>query len=89
MPKPERSTTVEIILYYLTATRPRHQDGSTTVEIILYYLTTHLDVYKRQIYNSRNYSILLNDYLTNLIRGSTTVEIILYYLTKSTERLRS
>ena len=35
----------------------------------------------RAIYNSRNYSILLNiDYFSNIIQ-STTVEIILYYLT--------
>ncbi len=33
------STTIEIILYYLTQTGPRNRQESTTVEIILYYLT--------------------------------------------------
>ena len=33
------------------------------------------------IYNSRNYSILLNKKDLNGLSGSTTVEIILYYLT--------
>ena len=33
------STTVEIILYYLTVTKDICADLSTTVEIILYYLT--------------------------------------------------
>ena len=33
------STTVEIILYYLTMQEPMVQAISTTVEIILYYLT--------------------------------------------------
>ena len=33
---------------------------STTVEIILYYLTILTIISKRFIYNSRNYSILLN-----------------------------
>ena len=54
---------------------------STTVEIILYYLTAYYDPPMR-IYNSRNYSILLNvDMLKLLQFKSTTVEIILYYLT--------
>ena len=35
------------------------------------------------IYNSRNYSILLNEYEYNRAILSTTVEIILYYLTQS------
>ena len=36
----EESTTVEIILYYLTVLQRRlHGHASTTVEIILYYLT--------------------------------------------------
>ena len=36
----EKSTTVEIILYYLTVLQRRlHGHASTTVEIILYYLT--------------------------------------------------
>ena len=34
-----KSTTVEIILYYLTASGSYGIDLSTTVEIILYYLT--------------------------------------------------
>ena len=57
------------------------QDRSTTVEIILYYLTTfcYPDIY--QIYNSRNYSILLNTEINGGDLKSTTVEIILYYLT--------
>ena len=33
------STTVEIILYYLTAAGAGKTEKSTTVEIILYYLT--------------------------------------------------
>ena len=33
------STTVEIILYYLTCGNALISDESTTVEIILYYLT--------------------------------------------------
>ncbi len=33
------------------------------------------------IYNSRNYSILLNYRVDGVTRVSTTVEIILYYLT--------
>ena len=33
------------------------------------------------IYNSRNYSILLNEYQYDVFLTSTTVEIILYYLT--------
>jgi hypothetical protein len=55
------STTVEIILYYLTETDFWDlKERSTTVEIILYYLTT-LDLLEEiWIYNSRNYSILLN-----------------------------
>ena len=39
------STTVEIILYYLTIKkRIKTPDRSTTVEIILYYLTTEADM---------------------------------------------
>ena len=56
--------------------------GSTTVEIILYYLTRNLFTDIDLIYNSRNYSILLNnnsEYQT--LKASTTVESILYYLT--------
>ena len=34
-----KSTTVEIILYYLTLEKNEHPKTSTTVEIILYYLT--------------------------------------------------
>ena len=36
------STTVEIILYYLTQKKAILQRESTTVEIILYYLTPNL-----------------------------------------------
>ena len=54
------STTVEIILYYLTTIRIRIIKISTTVEIILYYLTYVSNAYHIAIYNSRNYSILLN-----------------------------
>ena len=39
---PELSTTVEIILYYLTDTEDILCVLSTTVEIILYYLTPNL-----------------------------------------------
>ena len=38
----QRSTTVEIILYYLTTWRSKQPMLSTTVEIILYYLTPNL-----------------------------------------------
>ena len=55
------STTVEIILYYLTMnTIYAIIFRSTTVEIILYYLTHTRDLLDLVIYNSRNYSILLN-----------------------------
>ncbi len=54
---------------------------STTVEIILYYLTTGGARHSSVIYNSRNYSILLNVSLMYDLVKSTTVEIILYYLT--------
>ena len=37
-----KSTTVEIILYYLTAVEGKDIYISTTVEIILYYLTPNL-----------------------------------------------
>ena len=37
-----QSTTVEIILYYLTRKAMRAKIKSTTVEIILYYLTPNL-----------------------------------------------
>ena len=53
------STTVEIILYYLTQFFSLERKISTTVEIILYYLTAYYAPPMR-IYNSRNYSILLN-----------------------------
>ena len=39
----------------------------------------------KMIYNSRNYSILLNRLNRSLPAESTTVEIILYYLTKLEE----
>ena len=54
------STTVEIILYYLTIFQNEMEAGSTTVEIILYYLTSGRKSAINNIYNSRNYSILLN-----------------------------
>ena len=57
-----RATTVEIILYYLTLVRDRQPLRSTTVEIILYYLTLKKSGIKTDIYNSRNYSILLNSF---------------------------
>ena len=38
----DRSTTVEIILYYLTYDGVLENVQSTTVEIILYYLTPNL-----------------------------------------------
>ena len=58
---------------------------STTVEIILYYLTVRQDFIQDQIYNSRNYSILLNLLEPEMSAKSTTVEIILYYLTKNSD----
>ena len=55
-----KSTTVEIILYYLTILEKKRGQKSTTVEIILYYLTIKSQHRQQHIYNSRNYSILLN-----------------------------
>ena len=55
---------------------------STTVEIILYYLTFSIFLFLVRIYNSRNYSILLNKNKESGNIVSTTVEIILYYLTR-------
>ena len=75
------STTVEIILYYLTLVPFFPSLSSTTVEIILYYLTICLILTLTTIYNSRNYSILLNISRPSPDGLSTTVEIILYYLT--------
>ena len=57
------------------------QFKSTTVEIILYYLTSRKSEHLNTIYNSRNYSILLNALYIRVSTESTTVEIILYYLT--------
>ena len=54
------STTVEIILYYSTTRHIYVLNASTTVEIILYYSTALKTSNTRLIYNSRNYSILLN-----------------------------
>ena len=54
---------------------------STTVEIILYYLTITVTVMHMMIYNSRNYSILLNSkfvYLHNFLEPSNFIFIILY-----------
>ena len=76
-----KSTTVEIILYYLTSILSIQWLRSTTVEIILYYLTLSNVSPTFLIYNSRNYSILLNKHITRPTTQSTTVEIILYYLT--------
>ena len=76
-----RATTVEIILYYLTLVRDRQPLRSTTVEIILYYLTLKKSGIKTDIYNSRNYSILLNSkfvYLHNFLEPSNFIFIILY-----------
>ena len=75
------STTVEIILYYLTVSCPSLYPQSTTVEIILYYLTKI-----RQWLSSTSTTVeIILYYLTSqcLIwtKLSTTVEIILYYLT--------
>ena len=68
--------------------KSRHQ--STTVEIILYYLTNALRQSGLPIYNSRNYSILLNDEKECEVKAkSTTVEIILYYLTNIRKKLIS
>ena len=78
---PAQSTTVEIILYYLTMSNDTLSRRSTTVEIILYYLTRNLFTDIDLIYNSRNYSILLNFIISVIEAISTTVEIILYYLT--------
>ena len=54
---------------------------STTVEIILYYLTDTEQEPLSNIYNSRNYSILLNSkfvYLHNFLELSNFIFIILY-----------
>ena len=79
------STTVEIILYYLTLKSLHNLELSTTVEIILYYLTYQSRTRGKTIYNSRNYSILLNEKIKDCDKLSTTVEIILYYLTRFIE----
>ena len=75
------STTVEIILYYLTLSLLVREPLSTTVEIILYYLTRIYTKIVPDIYNSRNYSILLNSkfvYLHNFLEPSNFIFIILY-----------
>ena len=55
------STTVEIFLYYLTLyLKLSYNKISTTVEIFLYYLTSMRVYFQDVIYNSRNFSILLN-----------------------------
>ncbi len=54
---------------------------STTVEIILYYSTMNSILNRAEIYNSRNYSILLNSkfvYLHNFLEPSNFIFIILY-----------
>ena len=77
----QQSTTVEIILYYLTC------DGvlaflkiynSRNYSILL---NVAIPIMPTSIYNSRNYSILLNFTTVITLDKSTTVEIILYYLT--------
>ena len=76
-----RSTTVEIILYYLTLNgilEYIYIYNSRNYSILLNNCSHHLGI---EIYNSRNYSILLNKKDLNGLSGSTTVEIILYYLT--------
>ena len=78
--KHEKSTTVEIILYYLTLYVANYQAESTTVEIILYYLTCTVEPTAGVIYNSRNYSILLNAYMIsgmNEIYNSRNYSILL------------
>ncbi len=54
---------------------------STIVEIFLYYLTIVHPKLEIFIYNSRNFSILLNNLLKATMIESTIVEIFLYYLT--------
>ena len=75
------STTVEIILYYLTHCFSTKELLSTTVEIILYYLMCEI---LSVLHLSTTVEIILY-YLTISLQldngGSTTVEIILYYLT--------
>ena len=75
-----QSTTVEIILYYLTFGTKRRKRQSTTVEIILYYLTLLEWSIHVLIYNSRNYSILLNEVngkVEKLIYNSRNYSILL------------
>ena len=75
------STTVEIFLYYLTFPAYDKETASTTVEIFLYYLTSFNIIYLPIIYNSRNFSILLNSklvYLHNFLEPSNFIFIILY-----------
>ena len=47
MMRPMKSTTVEIILYYLTRPHINKISISTTVEIILYYLTNQVKKYEQ------------------------------------------
>ena len=75
------STTVEIILYYLTATGRRQ--GEYIYNSRNYSILLNGDVGSAQtdIYNSRNYSILLNSkfvYLHNFLKPSNFIFIILY-----------
>ena len=63
----KKSTTVEIILYYLTSILSIQWLRSTTVEIILYYLTLSNVSPTFLIYNSRNYSILLNVFIFRVV----------------------
>ena len=77
-----QSTTVEIILYYLTLmfhSFTAYIYNSRNYSILLNALKLIVSFH---IYNSRNYSILLNRIQCFVgIAVSTTVEIILYYLT--------
>ena len=77
------STIVEIFLYYLTRFRKDRFKWSTIVEIFLYYLTCQALFFTCLIYNSRNFSILLNINKNIIGYKSTIVEIFLYYLTLS------
>ena len=75
------STTVEIILYYLTYTVFRSCAAIYNSRNYSILLNNNSCTEERHIYNSRNYSILLNTLTLWKQEKSTTVEIILYYLT--------
>ena len=75
------STTVEIILYYLTCLNAQESACIYNSRNYSILLNSSNEEINKQIYNSRNYSILLNKIAKELLEISTTVEIILYYLT--------